>query len=87
MRANQTTVCVSALSGDGLDELGNVVAARLSQGFEELDIDLRPDDGATLAWLYRNGDVLARDDSGETIHLRVRLAPAKAGQFNQRHGG
>lgn len=85
-RANQTTLCVSALSGEGLDELTAAIAARLSQGFEELDVDLSPDDGATLAWLYRNGDVMERSDSEQSIHLRVRLAPAKAGQFHQRWG-
>ncbi len=87
LRANQTTICVSAISGDGIAELTTAIAARLSQGFEELEVDLRPEDGATLAWLYRNGDVVERDDSGDTIHLRVRLAPAKLGQFTQRLGG
>ncbi|MEK9753905.1 MAG: GTPase HflX [Rhodospirillaceae bacterium] len=87
LRANQTTVCVSALSGEGLDELAAAVSARLSGGFEELEIDLLPDDGATLAWLYRNGDVIERNDTADIIHLKVRLAPAKAGQFAQRQGG
>jgi len=82
-RANQVTVCISAVTGEGLDDLTAAVSERLSEGFCEIDIDLAPEDGATLAWLYRNGDVMERSDDSEAIHLKVRLAPAKAGQFEQ----
>jgi GTPase len=82
-RFSQATIAVSALTGDGIEQLLETISTRLSAGFEVLEIELPSDDGATLAWLYRNGDVIERTDSEESIHLRVRLAPAKIGQFEQ----
>ena len=83
-RSNQATIAVSALSGDGVDVLLDAISKRLSSGFEILNVDLRPSEGATLAWLYRNGDVIEREDDESTIHLKVRLAPAKTEQFQRR---
>ena len=83
-RSNQATIAVSALGGDGIDELLDAISKRLSSGFEILNVDLRPSEGATLAWLYRNGDVIEREDDESTIHLKVRLAPAKTEQFQRR---
>ena len=42
-------------------------------------------DGATIAWLYRNGDVRGRHDDGEVAHLTVALDTAAAAQFERRH--
>ena len=83
-RSNQATIAVSALGGDGIDELLDAISKRLSSGFEILNVDLRPSEGATLAWLYRNGDVIEREDDESMIHLKVRLAPAKTEQFQRR---
>ena len=83
-RSNQSTVAVSALTGEGLELLLNGISNRLSVGFEMLDINLKPADGATLAWLYRNGNVIERQDGEEAIRLRVHLAPSKANQFQRR---
>ena len=41
-------------------------------------------DGATIAWLYRNGEVRSRHDEGETAHLTVALDAAAAAQFERR---
>ena len=35
-------------------------------------------DGKTLAWLYRKGEVLSREDGEEETTLRVLLDPADA---------
>ncbi len=83
-RVNETAMAVSALTGEGVPALLDVIGERLSAGYQMLDLDLEPADGATLAWLYRNGDVIERHDDNEAIHLRVRLAPAKADQLAQR---
>jgi GTP-binding protein HflX len=83
-RVNETAMAVSALTGEGVSALLDVIGERLSAGYRMLDLDLEPADGATLAWLYRNGDVIERHDDEEAIHLRVRLAPAKADQLAQR---
>lgn len=84
-RANDTSVAVSALTGEGMERLLDIVSERLSAGFKIVNIELPSSDGATLAWLYRNGEVVEREDSETGIHLTVRLTPAKAGQLAQRH--
>jgi GTP-binding protein HflX len=33
-------------------------------------------DGATIAWLYRHGEVLNRSDDDSYAHFRVSLTPA-----------
>ena len=41
-------------------------------------------DGATIAWLYRHGEVRSRRDEGETAWLTVALDEAAAAQFERR---
>ena len=41
-------------------------------------------DGATIAWLYRHGDVLNRSDDEAFAHFRVSLAPADAERLDRR---
>lgn len=48
------------------------------------DIDIPLSDGATLAWLYRCGDVIERVDRQMTTHVRVRLSPADRARLAQR---
>ena len=41
-------------------------------------------DGATIAWLYRHGEVRGRRDEGDTAWLTVALDAAAAAQFERR---
>lgn len=77
-------VAVSALTGEGLVALKAAIDARLAAGMEEADYALRPEDGAGLAWLYRHGEVIARDDAADAVHVRVRLSPAERARFEER---
>ena len=52
-----------------------------------LDLTVSLADGATIAWLYRHGEVLERDDDGENAHLRVGLDAADAARFARRAAG
>ncbi|WP_431285898.1 GTPase HflX [Humitalea sp. 24SJ18S-53] len=78
-------VAVSALTGEGLDTLRAALDARLSADRKPTDYRLAPADGASLAWLYQHGEVLARQDAEEAIVLTVRLAPADRQKFEQQH--
>lgn len=80
------TIAVSALTGDGLEQLRNVLDERLAAGMETVEFSLPPSDGAGIAWLYEHGEVLSRDDAEETIRLTVRLSPADRARFEQRSG-
>ena len=47
------------------------------------EYDLAPGDGQRLAWLYQHGEVVARDDGEEMIHVTVRLRPADRARFDR----
>ena len=74
-------VAISAITGEGLPALRSAIETRMALGMEQADYDIAPADGARIAWLYQHGEVLARQDDDEAIHLRVRLLPADRARF------
>jgi len=74
---------VSALSGEGVDALLQAIEERLG-GSEARDVTVPLSDGATIAWLYRNGDVRSREDDGDVARFRVALDTAAIAQFERR---
>ncbi|MDE2517636.1 MAG: GTPase HflX, partial [Rhodospirillales bacterium] len=76
-------VAVSAITGEGLAALEAAIEARIAAGMEVLDYTLASEDGARLAWLYRHGEVIARDEDEGAIRLRVRLLPADRARFER----
>ncbi|WP_408886916.1 GTPase HflX [Limobrevibacterium gyesilva] len=79
--ARSGTVAVSAITGEGLDTLKAAIDARIAAGMEVASYDIAQGDGARLAWLYQNGEVIDRRDSEESIHVTVRLLPADRARF------
>jgi GTP-binding protein HflX len=76
-------VAVSALTGEGLPELRAAIDARLSAGLVVVDYAIPAADGARLAWLYRHGEVLNREDREDGIAVTVRLSPTDRARFEQ----
>jgi len=76
-------IAVSAITGEGLDALQAAIDARIAQGMETADYDIPPQDGARLAWLYRHGEVVEREDGDTGVHLKVRLLPADRARFER----
>ncbi len=82
----ESVVAASALTGTGLENLIGAIDARLSAARRVVEVRVPYADGATLAWLYRHGEVIEHaDDDGEAL-LRVGLTPADAGRLEQRPG-
>jgi len=79
-------IAVSAVSGDGLTALIRTIDAVLSATRVNLRVDLDVADGATLAWVYRRGEVLDRLDDETGVHLRARLDPPDAERLRRRLG-
>jgi GTP-binding protein HflX len=67
---------VSAISGEGLPELLELVEHKLAQGRPVLNLRLDASDGEGQAWLYSHTEVLSRaeDDEGHA-DFEVRVAP------------
>ncbi|MFC7735980.1 GTPase HflX [Roseomonas sp. GCM10028921] len=82
--AGPGSIPASALTGDGLDELRDMLDTRLAAGLVTESFSLPPEDGAGIAWLYEHGEVLERSDAEDAVRLSVRLSPADLARFAQR---
>ena len=76
-------IAVSALTGEGLDRLRAEIDARLAARMEVLEVEIPVSDGAKIAWLYRNGEVLVREDGEECVKLKVRMAATDKARFER----
>jgi GTP-binding protein HflX len=76
-------VAISAVTGQGCAGLCELFDDRLRQARRVLDVSVALDDGATIAWLYRHGEVLSRSDRDGEAHMRVGLDPADIGRFER----
>ena len=84
--ANGGRVALSALAGEGLDALICLIDERLSVARRVVEVRVPYADGATLAWLYRHGEVLDRTERDGAACLRVGLSPADADRLERRDG-
>jgi GTP-binding protein HflX len=81
VRRNDLAVALSAATGDGVVRLLELFDFRVGADRQLLSLDVRLEDGAALAWLYRHGDVVRRHDDSSCAHLLVRLDARDAGRF------
>jgi len=79
-------VAISAITGDGVDRLLAKVEAALTAANIAFKLDLPPEDGEGLAWVYRHGRVLERADGARKISLRISIDPHEVARFEQRFG-
>ncbi|MEE2933015.1 MAG: GTPase HflX [Pseudomonadota bacterium] len=73
---------VSAMSGEGLNNLISVIEGVLDKAHACHHIKVALTDGAALAWLYRNGQVLERKDDDTYAHIAVTLNPIDYQRFS-----
>jgi GTPase len=76
-------IAVSALTGEGLDRLLAAIDERLATRMEVLSMEIPVTDGARLAWVYRHGEVLHREDTDTHVRLQLRLSEADKARFEQ----
>jgi GTP-binding protein HflX len=74
-------VPVSALSGEGLDELRTGVAEAMSAGMAVATLLIPFDHPEVMARLHRDADVLATDDVAEGTRVRARLDERLRGEL------
>ena len=83
---NPLAVNVSALSGEGLDDLLKLISKRLIQNYRLVQLNLPHSDGATLAWLHQVGEIIDRIDERDYVHLKVSLDTVDIGRLEKRLG-
>ncbi len=64
---------VSAVTGEGCHAILEWIDRTLNASRTAVDVTIPFADGATLAWVYRRGEILERSDEEDGVHLRVRL--------------
>jgi GTPase len=79
---------VSALSGEGVENLLAAIEGRLGEARQTLQLLLDPSDGAGLSWLYRHSEVLSRQmrDDGR-LELSVRADAKNAEMVKHKYPG
>jgi GTP-binding protein HflX len=76
-------VALSAATGEGCDALFDLLV-RLIDEDAPLEAQLGPGQGEALAWLYRHGRVVDREDRADGgLRLEVRLDPEALGRFTR----
>ena len=83
--AQAEPLIVSALTGQGLDELRDSIESRLAAGRLLFDIALAPENGEGLHWLHENTEVMGKSVGADgALHLTVRVAPERADAVRRR---
>lgn len=80
-------VAISAFSGEGVDELLDMIDHCLWRQGTVTSIDIPHADGALLSWCYDHGEVLERRDDEGAVHLVLRLMPADLARLQTRLQG
>ena len=66
-------VAVSALTGEGVNALLEIIESRLARDRRTVDLNLDGADGQSVHWLYEHTEVMSRrDDEDGRIHMTVR---------------
>jgi GTP-binding protein HflX len=86
-RAEEQIVAISAVTGEGCDDLLEVVGVSLTQGAQLCEFVLPMADGQRIAWLHARGDVLSEQpvddgEQGPMVRMQVRLTPRELGRFS-----
>ena len=77
-------VAVSAMTGEGIEDLIEQVAAALTSGHRRYRVTLDAGDGAGAAWLHAHGEVLDQVIEGDQAVYDVRLAESDYERFTRR---
>lgn len=82
---NDRKVAVSALTGEGLDDMLQDIVHIVARDRLVCSFDIPPHDGGALAWLHARAEILDRTDSDDMIHIKVDIDPADLGRFEEKY--
>jgi GTP-binding protein HflX len=80
-RRRADVVPISAITGDGLEELRNCTAEKLRSGEQVHRIRVPATDGGRIAWLHSRGEVLEQKLDHDELELSVRMSPDNWARF------
>jgi GTP-binding protein HflX len=74
---------ISALTGEGIDQLLATVERILDQGKERIELCFSPSQGSLLSILRQRGRILEERHEKDSIHVTALLTPKLAGQMRK----
>ncbi|MBC2777822.1 GTPase HflX [Parasphingopyxis marina] len=77
-------LAVSALTGEGVDDLRELMVTALDRGSSVHEVEIALSDGESMAWLHRNGSVLDQDVDGDIMRISVKLSAIDWERFQGR---
>lgn len=80
---DENVVAMSAVTGENNDVFLECLDRLLTADRSVINLKLSQGDGAAISWLYRNADVLNRDDRDEYAHFEVSIAPDQLARFEK----
>jgi len=80
----EEVVLLSAVSGEGVDDLLACAAAHLRKNSRLREITLGAGDGEAIAWLHQHGEVLHQESEGMETRLLVRIDEGEWDRFQSR---
>lgn len=84
---SDSVVRVSAVTGENVDALLEMIEERLFPRRLRLELALGHDSGSAVGWLYRHADVRAREDRPDGVSLLVELTEREFFQFRKAFPG
>jgi GTPase len=81
MARHPGSVAISALTGEGIDQLLEALGDRLRAAAQVVELVIPYDRGDILAAVHREGEVLTEEHDDTSSHVRVRVDGAGAARF------
>lgn len=82
----EDVVTLSALTGEGVDDLVRCAADRLREGTHVHTVTLPVSAGEATAWLHANGEIIDQRTEGLETEFEVRISDAAWARFRAQHG-
>jgi GTP-binding protein HflX len=86
LKRDNNLVAISALTGQGMSDLLARIDEKLQEKGSLVHVTVPASEGQVLAWCYRQGVIVGREDEGENIHLTLRLTAVEKEKFLKRLG-
>jgi len=80
-------IAISALTGEGMDELLALLTDFVCQDMRELHLKLDLSDGKALAFCYQHGAVMQKEVDASSMCIVVRMNPIDAAKFSVNEEG
>ena len=74
---------MSAITGEGVETYLHRVEELITRKQKILTVTVKPEDGASLSWIYRHGTVLDRIDTEDGVQVEAKFSPENLGRLEK----